>query len=70
MAGENGERAVELFGENDAGKFVGHSQRGQRNLLRGFGAEIVGKTFGVTAKEGQFAHAAVAKVAEPLRELL
>jgi hypothetical protein len=70
VAREDGEGAIDLFGQHDAREFVGHRQSGERNLLRGSGAEFVRKSFGVAAKEDEFAHAAVAKVAEPFGELL
>ena len=70
MAGEDGERAIDLLGEEHAGEFVGHGQGGERYFLFGARAQFSGETFGVAAEEDEFAHAAVAQIAEPARELL
>ena len=70
MTGENGEGAINLFGQHHAGEFVRHGERGERDFLLRAGAQFVGKTLGVAAEENQFARAAVAQVAEPARELL
>src|SRR6266403_2022700 len=67
-AGEDGESAVELFGEHDAGEFVGESHGAEGKLLVGALAEIFGEAVGVAAKEDQFAGAAVAKFPEPFGE--
>jgi hypothetical protein len=76
MAGEDGEGAVELLGEEDAGEFVrkGESGEGDFQGCAGLGfqeeaREVVRKTFRVTAEEDEFPCAAVAKVAEPAGEL-
>src|SRR5580658_1444797 len=70
MAGQDGEGAVDLFGEDYAGEFVGHGQRRKRDALVGQGAEFDGETFGVAAEEDDFAGGMVAEAAEPARELL
>src|SRR6266403_1970229 len=67
-AGEDGEGAVELFGEHDAGELVGESHGAEGKLLVGALAEIFGEAVGVAAKEEQFAGAAVAKFPEPFGE--
>jgi hypothetical protein len=69
MAGEDGEGAIELFGEEDAGEFVRHGESGERKLHVRLATEVVGKTFGVAAEEDEFAGAAVAEVTEPASEL-
>jgi len=65
MAGEDGEGAIDLFGEKDAGEFVRHRQRGKRNLQSGDGAQFVGKASGIATKKNQFAKTGVAMVPEP-----
>ncbi len=50
-AREDGECAVELFSEHDAGEFVGKSQGTQRESLVGALAESFGKAVGVAAEE-------------------
>jgi hypothetical protein len=69
MAGEDGEGAIKLFGEKDAGEFVRHGESGERKFHVRLAAEVVGKTFGVAAEEYEFLGAAVAEVAEPASEL-
>src|SRR5271156_5212177 len=70
MAGEDGEGAINLLGEEHAREFVRHGQRRERDFLFGAGAQFRGETFGVAAEEDEFARAAVAQIAEPARELL
>jgi hypothetical protein len=67
-AGEDGEGAVELFGEHDAGEFVGVGHRAERKFLVGALSEIFREAVGVAAEENEFAGAAVAEFAEPLGE--
>jgi len=67
-AGENGEGAVELLGEHDAGEFVRKGHGAERKFLVGALAEIIRKAFGVAAEEDEFAGAAIAEFAEPLSE--
>jgi hypothetical protein len=67
-AGEDGEGAVELFGEHDASKFVGESHGAERESLVGALAESLGKAVGVAAEEYEFAGAAVAEFPEPCGE--
>jgi hypothetical protein len=67
-AGEDGEGAVELFGEHDPGEFMGESHGAQRESLVGALAEIFGKAVGVAAEEDQFAGAAVAEFPKPFGE--
>ncbi len=67
-AGENGEGAVELLGEHDAGEFVRKGHGAERKFLVGALAEIIRKAFGVAAEENEFAGAAIAEFAEPLSE--
>jgi len=69
MAGEDGEGAVELLGEDDAGEFVRHGERGERKFHVRLIAEVVRKTFGVPAEENNFLGAAVAEVTEPASKL-
>ncbi len=69
MPGEDGEGAVELLGEHDAGQFVRKRQRRKRKLLRGAAAQSFGKSFRIAAQKNNFARAAVARFAEPLCEL-
>src|SRR5215831_5377760 len=70
MTCEDGEGAVDLLGENDAGEFVRHSQRGERNLVLGPGAKVVREAFGVATKKNHFTRAAIAEVAQPAGKLL
>jgi hypothetical protein len=67
-AGEHGESAIKLFGEHDAGEFVGKGQGTQRESLVGALAESFGEAVGVAAQEDQFARAAVAEFPEPFGE--
>src|SRR6266850_3015747 len=67
-AREDGESAVELFGEHDAGEFMRESHSAERKLLVGALAESVGEAVGVAAKEDHFAGAAVAESPEPFGE--
>jgi hypothetical protein len=69
MTGKDRKRAVDLFGENDAGKFVWHGERGERDFLFRGGAQLGGESLGVSAKENEFPGAAVAQIAEPVGEL-
>ena len=70
VTGENREGAVDLLGEHDAGEFVGHGKRGERDFLFGRGAEVSREAFRIAAEEDEFARAAVAQIAEPFCELL
>jgi hypothetical protein len=67
-AGEDGEGAVELFGEHDAGEFVGEGHGAERKFLVGALPESVGEAGGVAAEKDEFARAAVAEFAEPFGE--
>ena len=69
MAGEDGEGAVELLGEHDAGEFVRERQRRKRNAFGGAARQRLGKTFRRAAQENDFARAAVAAAAQPRGEL-
>lgn len=69
MAGENGEGAVKLLGEDDAGEFVRHGESGKRKLHVRLAAEVVRKAFRAATEEDEFLGATVAEVAEPAREL-
>src|SRR5882672_4997097 len=64
-AGEDGEGAVELFGEHDASELVGESHRAERKFLVGAPAESFWEAVGVAAEKDQFAGAAVAQLTEP-----
>jgi hypothetical protein len=67
-AGENGEGAVELLGEHDAGEFVRKGHGAERKFLVGAPAEVIREAFGVPAQEDEFASAAIAEFAEPFGE--
>jgi hypothetical protein len=67
-AGENGEGAVELLGEHDAGEFVRKGHGAERKFLVGALAEVIREAVGVAAEEDEFAGAAVAEFAEPFGE--
>jgi hypothetical protein len=67
-AGENGEGAVELLGEHDAGEFVRKGHGTERKFLVGALAEVIREAVGVAAEEDEFAGAAVAEFDEPLGE--
>ena len=70
MAGEDGKRPVNLFGQHNAREFVRHGQRRERNFLRWRWRKFVGKSLRVAAKENHLARAVIAQVSEPPRELL
>jgi hypothetical protein len=65
-AGENGEGAIELLGEHDAGELVRERQCAKRKLLTGTLADSFRKAVGVAAKENEFACAAIAVLGDPL----
>jgi len=67
-AGEEGESAIELLGEHDAGEFVRKGHGAERKFLVGTLAEVIREAVGVAAEEDEFAGAAVAELAEPLGE--
>jgi len=67
-AGEDGESAIELLGEHDAGEFVRKGHGAERKFLVGALAEVIREAVGVAAEEDEFAGAAVAELAEPLGE--
>jgi hypothetical protein len=67
-AGEDGEGAVKLFGEHDAGEFVRKGHGAERKFLVGTLAKSVREAVGVAAEKDQFAGAAVAEFAEPFGE--
>src|SRR6266704_681332 len=67
-AGKNGEGAVELLGEHDAGEFVREGHRAERKLLVGALAETFREAIGAAAEKNQFADAAVAELREPFGE--
>jgi hypothetical protein len=67
-AGENGEGAVELLSEHDAGEFVRKGHGAERKFLMGALAEVIREAVGIAAEEDEFAGTAVAKFAEPLGE--
>jgi hypothetical protein len=67
---EDGEGAVELLGEDDAGQLVRHGERRERKGFVGAGAEGLGETRVAAAEENEFAGAAVAEFAEPAGEFL
>src|SRR4029077_14763109 len=66
--GEDGEGAVELLGEHDAGKFVRVGHGAERKFLVSALAKRVRKTVGVATEEDEFAGAAVAQFAKPFGE--
>src|SRR3984885_12164627 len=70
VAGEDGEGAVDLLGQQHAGEFVRHGERGEGDFLFGAGTQFGGEAFGVAAEEDDFARAAIAQIAQPARELL
>src|SRR5438552_2966636 len=67
-AEENGQGAVELLGENDAGKFMGEGHRAEGQCVVGAVAELIREAVGVAAEENDFAGATVAEFAEPPSE--
>jgi hypothetical protein len=67
-AGENGEGAVELLDEHDAGEFVRKGHGAERKFLLGALAEFLREAVGVAAEEDEFASAAVTEFAEPFGE--
>ena len=67
-AGENGESAIQLLDEHDAGQFVRVGHRAQRNFLHHTFAECIRKTISVAADKDYFASATVALLAKPLRK--
>ena len=64
-SGKNRERAIELFGKHDAGKFVGVGHRTERELLTDALAQRLRKAIGVSANKNNFARAAVALLCKP-----
>src|SRR5437016_4453507 len=67
-AEENGQGAVELLGEHDAGKFMGEGHRAEGQCVVGAFAELIREAVGVAAEENDFAGATVAEFAEPPSE--
>ena len=67
-AGEDGESAIELLGEHDAGEFVRKGHGAERKFLVGALAKVIREAVGVAAEEAEFAGAAVAEFAEPFGE--
>src|SRR6266581_8974948 len=67
-AGENGEGAVKLLGEHDAGEFMGKGHGAERKFLMSSLTQIIWKAVGVTAEEDEFTGAAVAEFTEPFGE--
>jgi hypothetical protein len=67
-AGEDGEGAVELLGEHDAGEFVRKGHGAERKSVVGARTECVREPVGIAAKENKFTSAAVAKFAKPFGE--
>jgi len=67
-AGEDGEGALELLGEHDAGEFVRKGDAAEGKFLVGALAEVIREAFGVAAEEDEFAGAAIANFAEPFGE--
>src|ERR1700685_3363206 len=53
VAGEDGEGAVDLLGQQHAGEFVRHGERGEGDFLFGAGTQFGGEAFGVAAQEEQ-----------------
>ena len=68
MAGENGDRAIDLLGENDAGKPMRQGHGTEREHEIGLEHCPEPKTVGAADKEGETLGAAVAKLGEALRE--
>src|SRR4030095_1596861 len=64
-AGKNGESAVELFGEDDACKFMGIRHWTERELLQDAFAQGFREAIGIAADENKFASAPVALVRKP-----
>src|SRR5260370_5959479 len=64
-AGQNGEGAVELLGEHDAGEFVREGHGAERKFLVSALTECVREAVSVAAEEDEVAGAAVAKFTEP-----
>ena len=69
MAGEDGEGAVELLGENDAGELVrqGDGAEGEQEI--GAGAGLAGPTVGGTDGEDEIPRGGVAVAAEKRGEV-
>ena len=69
MAGEDGHRAIELLGENDAGKPMGQGHGPERQLEIGAGEHLWRKPLSAAHQKGEAGRAVIAKFAEGLREL-
>jgi len=67
-AGEDGEGAVDLLSEHDAGELVGVGHGAQGDFLFDALAEFVGEAVSIAADENDFAGAAIALFAEPTGE--
>ena len=55
FAVENGEGAVKLFQEDDAGQFVGKRERGEGNLVVGCGEYVIRKSNRAADEKGETA---------------
>ena len=65
---QNRERAIDLLGEDDAGKFVRHGHGAERKELRGAFAGVFGSAVSGTDGEDDELAAFVALAAQPPRE--
>src|ERR1700728_3311462 len=68
MASEDGEGAIDLFGEDDTGQVVSHGHGAEREELRGTLPGFIGPAVGGTDGEDDELPALVALAAEPLGE--
>src|SRR5256885_16031901 len=66
--GEDGEGAVQLLGEHDAGEFVREGHRAERKFLVRALAEVIREAVGVAAEKNKLTGATVAEFAEPFGE--